>query len=51
MSIPLVVSVGVVPPANLTLEGQGSATVPPLVNINLNFNQQTFLLKNKVQIR
>ena len=37
MSIPLVVSVGVVPPANLTLLGQGSVTVPPLVNINLNF--------------
>ncbi len=36
MSIPLVVSVGVVPPANLTLLGQGSVTVPPLVNINLN---------------
>ena len=36
MSIPLVVSVGVVPPANLTLLGQGSATVPPLVSINLN---------------
>jgi len=36
MSIPLVVSVGVVPPANLTLAGQGSATVPPLVSINLN---------------
>ena len=34
--MPLAVSVGVVPPANLTLACQGSATVPPLVNINLN---------------
>ena len=36
MSIPLVVRVGVVPPANLTLECQGSATVPPFVSISLN---------------
>ena len=39
MSIPLLVNVGVVPPANLTLACQGSDTVPPLVNINLNLPQ------------